>query len=210
MAEIVPSIIAKTFEEVKQKIIQIDGLVDWAQLDVMDGNFVLPVTWGVADDLENLVGETKIEVHLMITKPEDELNQWISFADRVLVHVEATDCLADIIESFDGTPLQFGVVLKMDTPLDVLDDYVDKIKYVQLMSIDVLGHYGGKFDEQIYERIKQVKVMYPEMIIGVDGGINLENAPKLIEAGADSLVVGSAIWGSDNIAETIRQFQSLQ
>src|SRR5680860_548192 len=192
MAEIVPSIIAKTFEEVKQKIIQIDGLVDWAQLDVMDGNFVLPVTWGVADDLENLVGETKIEVHLMITKPEDELNQWISFADRVLVHVEATDCLADIIESFDGTPLQFGVVLKMDTPLDVL------------------GHYVGKFDEQIYERIKQVKVMYPEMIIGVDGGINLENAPKLIEAGADSLVVGSAIWGSDNIAETIRQFQSLQ
>jgi len=209
MVEIVPSIIAKTFEEVKQKIAQIDGLVKWIQLDIMDGNFVLPVTWNTADDLENLEGDVRIEAHLMIEKPEDELKQWMAFADRVLVHVEATDYLADIIESFDGAPIKLGVVLKIDTPLDILDDFVGKIEYVQLMSIDVLGYYGGKFDEVIYERIKTVRAMYPEMIIGVDGGVTLDNAPKLIKAGVDNLVVGTAIWESENIAEAIKQFQAL-
>lgn len=207
--EIIPSIIAKTFEEVKQKIVQIDGLVNWVQLDIMDGNFVLPITWSAADDLENLAGTVKVESHLMIDRPEDELKQWIDFSDRVLIHVESTDNLADIIESFDGSPIKLGVVLKMDTSLNVLDDFFGKIDYVQLMSIDVLGHYGGKFDEQIYERIKTVRAMYPEMMIGVDGGITLDNAPKLIEAGANNLVVGSAIWNSDDIAETIRKFQLL-
>lgn len=208
MAEIVPSIIAKTFEEVKQKISQIDGLTVWAQVDVMDGNFVLPTTWRTADDLENLDGTIKIEAHLMIDKPEDELKQWMDFADRVLVHVEATDYLADIIESFDGAPIKLGVVLKMDTPLDVLDDFVGKIEYVQLMSIDALGHYGGKFNDEVYERIKTVRALYPEMLIGVDGGVTLENVPKLIEAGVDHLVVGSAIWDSENITDTIKQFQA--
>jgi ribulose-phosphate 3-epimerase len=207
--QIVPSIIAKNFEEVKQKIAQIDGLVTWAQLDIMDGNFVLPVTWSTADDLANLDGQVKIEAHLMIDKPEDELKQWMTFADRVLIQVEATDYLADIIESFDGAPIKLGVVLKLDTPLEVLDDFVGKIEYVQLMSIDTLGYYGGKFDEKIYERIKIVRALYPEMLIGVDGGITLDNAPKLIEAGANNLVVGSAIWESGNISEAIKQFQAL-
>lgn len=208
MAEIVPSIIAKNFEEIKQKVTQIDGLVSWVQVDVADGVFALPSSWMVADDLENLTGKVRIEAHLMIANPEEELKKWMSFADRVLVHVEATDYLADIIESFDGAPIKLGVVLKIDTPLDILADFVGKIEYVQLMSINNLGHYGSEFAEQIYERIKNVRALYPEMIIGVDGGVNLLNAPKLIEAGANNLVVGSAIWNSENVAETIKQFQS--
>ena len=209
MAEIVPSIIAKTFEEVKQKMAQIDGLVTWAQLDIMDGSFVLPITWNTADDLVNLDGQVKIEAHLMIAKPEDELKQWMAFADRVLIQVEATDYLADIIESFDGAPIKLGVALKIDTSLDVLDDFVGKIEYVQLMSIDALGYYGGKFDEQIYERIKAVRAMYPEMLIGIDGGITLDNAPKLLAAGANNLVVGSDIWESGDVAGAIKKFQQL-
>jgi ribulose-phosphate 3-epimerase len=207
--EIVPSIIAKTFEEVKQKIAQIDGLVSWVQLDIMDGHFVLPVTWRTADDLADLSGDVKIEAHLMIDKPEDELEQWTNFADRVLVQAEATDYLASIIESFAGGPIKLGVVLKIDTPLSVLDDFADKVGYVQLMSIGTLGYYGGKFDERIYERIKIVKATYPQIIVSVDGGITLDNAPKLLAAGADNLVIGSAIWKSGDISKTIKQFQSL-
>ena len=145
----------------------------------------------------------------MVEKPEEELKQWMSFADRVLVHAEATDYLADIIESFDGAPIKLGVVLKVGTPLDILDEFVGKIEYVQLMSIDTLGYYGGKFDEKIYERIVKVRSMYPEMIIGVDGGVTLTNASKLIEAGANNLVVGSAIWDSKDISQTIKEFQLL-
>ncbi len=209
MAEIVPSIIAKTFEEVKQKITQVEGVVTWVQLDVMDGQFVSSATWRTPDDLVNLAGDVRIEVHLMVDKPEDELKQWMEFADRVLVHVESTDYLADIIESFDGSPIKLGVVLKMDTPLSVLEDFVGKIEYVQLMSINVLGSYGAKFDEEIYDRIKMVRELYPEMLIGVDGGVTLLNAKSLIEAGANNLVIGSAIWESNNIPDTLKEFQSL-
>lgn len=209
MAEIIPSIIAKNFEEVKQKVAQIDGLVTWAQVDIMDGVFVAKETWATADDLENLAGNVKIEAHLMIDKPEEELAKWVSLADRVLVHVETTDYLAEMIETIDGAPTKFGLVMKIDTPLAVLDDFVGKIGYVQLMSIDVLGSYGEKLDEEIYERIRTIKALYPELVVAVDGGVTLENAPKLIEAGAENLVVGSSIWESGDIAEVVKQFQSL-
>jgi len=209
MAEIIPSIIAKTFEEVKQKIVLADDQATWVQLDIMDGKFVVPTTWDIPDDLENLDGKTKIEVHLMVKKPEEELKLWMDFADRILVHAEATDFLVTVAESFDGATTKLGVALKIDTPLSVLEDIYGKVDHVQLMSIDVLGHYGAKFDDRIYGRIIEVKKMYPEMKINVDGGITLDNAPKLIAVGADALVVGSAIWDSGDPKEAIKLFQSL-
>ena len=209
MTEIIPSVIANSFEEVKQKITQIDDLTAWAQLDIMDGKFVDPTTWKTADDLEMLDGKIRLDVHLMVVKPEDELKLWLSFVDRILVHVEATDHLAEIVEVFKGTPAKLGLVLKIDTPLDVLEDFATEISYVQLMSIDTLGYYGGKFDERIYDRIRQIKKTYPQIMVGIDGGVNLDNAFKLKEAGADNLIVGSAIWNSENIQETIKKFQAL-
>lgn len=207
--EIVPSIIAKTFEEVKQKIAQIDGLVNWVQLDIMDGKFVRPVTWSLADDLENLDGRTKIEAHLMVSEPEEVLKFWMNYVDRILIHVESIDNVSEIIEVFEGKFVKLGIILKIDTPIDILNDFEGKISHVQLMSIDELGHYGAKFDEKIYDRIKTVRVKYPGITIGVDGGITLENAPKLLAAGANNLVIGSAIWESGDVTENIKQFQSL-
>jgi ribulose-phosphate 3-epimerase len=209
MANIIPSIIAKSFEEVKSKLARIDGLTDWAELDIMDGRFVTPVSWDVPEDLLNVQGRIKLEAHLMVKEPEETLKEWMNYVDRVIVHAEATDHLADILEAFDGSPANFGVALKIDTPIDVLDDFEGKITNVQLMSIDTLGHYGAKFDDAIYDRVREVRAKYPEMKISVDGGITLDNAPKLVEAGADNLIVGSAIWNSDDIAATLKKFQDL-
>jgi len=206
---IIPSIIAKTFEEVKQKIAQLDGLVEWAQLDIMDGKFVIPMSWDVAEDLETLDGKIKLEAHLMVKDPDETLVEWMNYADRVIVHAESAAHLADSLEVFDGTPARFGVALKIDTPLSVLNDFEGKINHVQLMSIDILGYYGAKFDEAIYERIREVREKYPKMEISVDGGVTLENAPKLLEAGANNLIVGSAIWDSGDVPGTISKFQAL-
>jgi ribulose-phosphate 3-epimerase len=175
----------------------------------MDGRFASPESWNVPEDLTNLDGKVKLEVHLMVREPEEILKQWMGFVDRVLVHVESTDHLAEILEGFDGSPSQFGVVLKLDTPIDILDDFAGKIDRVQLMSISELGHYGAKFEEISLDRVAETRNKYPAMRISVDGGINLENAPKLIEAGADDLVIGSAIWNADGIAGAIKKFQTV-
>lgn len=209
MAQIIPSIIAKTFEEVKSKIVLLDNLVSWAQLDIMDGKFVLPISWDVAEDLETLDGKVKLEAHLMVKDPDETLVEWMNYADRVIIHAESAAHLADSLEVFDGTPAKFAVALKIDTPISVLDDFAGKIDRVQLMSIDVLGYYGAKFDEAIYDRIAEVRARYPEMIISVDGGVTLINAPKLLAAGATNLVVGSALWNSGDVATAIKEFQSL-
>lgn len=209
MSEIIPSVIAKNFEEVKEKISQLDDFVSWAQLDISDGIFASPQGWGNADDLENLSGKIKVEAHLMVEKPEDVLKQWMSLADRVLIHLESTDYLADIIESFDGAPNRLGIVLKSDTPVETLEDFVGKVDYIQLMSVTTLGSYGGRFDDNIFERLKITRAIFPNVIISVDGGVNLDNAVHLIESGANHLVVGSAIWESSDPIKTIKQFQSL-
>lgn len=206
---IIPSIIAKNFEEVKQKVALLDGLVEWAQLDIMDGQFVVPTSWSVAEDLEMLPGKLKLEAHLMVNEPEELLKEWMNYADRVIVHVESTARLADMLESFDGSPAKFAVALKADTPIEVLEDFEGKIERVQLMSIDVLGYYGAKFDEAIYARIREVRAKYPTMNISVDGGITLQSAPKLLAAGASDLIIGSAIWNSPDIPAAIKEFQAL-
>lgn len=209
MAQIIPSIIAKNFETAKRQIAQLEGKVAWAQLDIMDGRFVLPTSWDVPEDLQNVDGAIKLEAHLMVAEPEETLGEWLNYVDRVFVHAEATEHLAEILEAIDGSPAKFGVALKIDTPLDVLADFQGKIKHVQLMSIDSLGYYGAKFDERIYDRVRTVASTYPEMEINVDGGITLDNAPQLLAAGADNLVIGSAIWQAPDLNTALEQFNSL-
>lgn len=209
MVEIIPSIIAHNFEAVKQKIARLDGLVGWAQLDIMDGRFVVPTTWDVAEDLKEIDGNIRIEAHLMIEKPEEVIKNWMEVADRVLIHYESTDYLDDIIEGFDNTPARLGIVINMSTPVEQLKDVNGKIDVIQLMSIDQTGYGGKELNEGIYEKIKTLRKLFPNVKISVDGGINLDNAPKLIAAGAQNLIVGSAIWNSENIEETIKKFQSV-
>jgi len=208
---IIPSIIATTFEEVKRKIVLLDDVSDWAQLDIADGLFAGPITWSAPDDLVNLDGKIKLEAHLMVKEPEEMLKMWADYTDRILVHAEATKHLAEIAEATKETPAKLGVALKIDTPLDILAEMeaVDKIHCLQLMSIDELGHYGAKFDERIYERIKQAREMYPNLEINIDGGVTLDNAPKLLEAGVTNLVVGSAIWNAEDPIIELKKFQSL-
>ncbi len=209
MSEIIPSIIAHNFEEVKAVIARLDGLVGWAQLDIMDGLFVTPVTWSVAEDLKTLDGNIRLEAHLMVEQPEEVLKYWAEVSDRILIHYEATNDLQEIINTFDNSWTRLGVVLNMKTEVEVLKDLTGKIDVVQLMSIDKTGYSGEKLDAKVYDKINALRNLWPDVRISIDGGITLDNAPKLITAGVDQLVVGSAIWQSDNIEETIKKFQNL-
>lgn len=212
MAEIIPAILESEFSEIKKKIEQVDGLVNWIELDISDGLFATAYTWEHFQDLLELPGKAKIEVHLMVEQPEHYIGDWMKVADRIIVHDEATERLPVILQQFEaqvGGVVGLGLALLPETSIAKLEDYRGKIKLVQLMGIKHIARQGQPFEEITIARVRELRALMPEVTIAVDGGINLENAKRLIEAGADNLVIGSAIWEAKNISETIKEFQKL-
>lgn len=203
MIEIIPAIIGKNFTEITQKITQIEGLVTWAQLDVMDGSFTREYSWNTPTDLEQLTGKVKLEAHLMLAEPEQVVEDWARVCDRVIIHLEATEDPTEALELINKNACESAVCLLLDTPVEKLAPYLAQTRNVQLMGIATIGHHGEKLDERVFAKIESLRATYPDVKISVDGGVTLEKASKLIEFGADRLVVGSAIWNNKNIEDAI-------
>ena len=215
MAEIVPAIIARDSEEVKQKLALIEGAVEWAQIDVMDGVFTPPVTFNDPAALRDITTTVRLEVHLMVAHPENVIDAWInSPVARILLHYESTapEKLAELAAKVSAAGKEVGIALKLETPISVLDSLFQassfKFHVVQLMGIAEIGYHGHPFDECVLDKIHALHEHHPNVIIAVDGGVSLKNAGTILEAGASCLVVGSAIFKSDNAKETIKKFQS--
>ena len=209
MAEIIPAIIGQNFTEVANKIRLVKDTINWVHLDIMDGTFTREFSWRAPDDLKSLNGKTKIECHLMIKMPEVVLPAWIKVTDRVIVHVEASDHLAEIADSLTGSPVELGLALNLETPISKISELIGEIKLIHLMSIAEIGAHGYPFDERVLEKIKHLRTLQPSVTIQVDGGINLANARSVIEAGANNLIVGSGIWQSPDPIKSLEKFQSI-
>ncbi len=208
MTEIIPAIIGKTFAEVTQKISQVEGLANWVQLDVMDGSFTQEYSWNKPDDLANLEGKIKLEAHLMLREPEEVVEDWAKVCDRIIVHLEATENLAETLELINKHACESAICLLLNTSIAKLAPFVAQTKNIQLMGIATIGHHGEKLDKSVLEKIKSLRASYPDVKISVDGGVTRENAGELIAAGADRLVAGSVIWNSENIADAINTLQN--
>ena len=212
MNNILPAIIAKDFNELSSKVSLVDGLVDWAQIDVMDGNFVPPVTWNNPKDLYKLNTSLNFEAHLMVSDPETNIHDWInSPIKRVLLHYESTSTsiLLELVNLLKGSDIEAGISLKLETSINEAEEVISEVDSVQLMSIDKIGYYGQVFDARVIPKVLSLREKFPNVKIGVDGGVNLESADKLLSVGVDRLVVGSAIFKSDNIKEVITKLQNL-
>lgn len=203
MVEIIPAIIGIDFLEIKEKISRLEGLVEWAQLDIMDGIFTREYSWQRPGDLETLDGKVKLEAHLMVRDPEDLIDEWLTVCDRVIIHPESTMQLEEILEKINQSSAEASLSFLLDTPLENLNHFINQVKGVQLMGIATIGHHGEPLDKRVYGRIKFLRAQYPDVKISVDGGVNLDNAQELITVGANRLIVGSAIWQSDDIENTI-------
>jgi len=214
---IIPAIISEDFEGIEEKIDMVGGFVDWVQIDVVDGVFAQPKSWPYTEvdqmkeisRLNDFDFGPNLELHLMIKNPEETLDAWLDTpAKRIFVHYESTDDIEQAIMILDMSSAEAGISLNMDTPIEVLEPYMDRIDAVQLMSIPEIGSYGAEFDEDVLTKIETLREMYPEVSISVDGGINLENIAAVKSAGADNAAAGSAIYKSDNYEEIIQQLKS--
>ncbi len=208
-SKIKPAIISPDFSEIAYKIGIVDDFVSWVHLDVMDGKFAPTISLHEPQDLELLEGKVKLEVHLMVEHPEESLLLWTQVADRVLVHLESTENLSAILDSLQPHSTKLGIAVLLETPLEKLEPYLPRIDFVQLMSIKKIGSHGESFDTQVLDRIKNLRQIWPNGTIQVDGGINLETGRECLEVGADVLVVGSGIWNAADHTIALEEFLKL-
>ena len=218
---IIPSIVAADIMEVEQKLRVLsalpEGLVSWVHIDAVDGKFAKPATWPFTSEdvdegikeLEDVRSPLKMGVHLMIKHPEDNLDEWMETpVSRICIHDEAVGNIESLLAVVDMTKMDSCVVLKMETDIEELEHLIDRVDVVQLMSIDKIGGYGAKFNPEVFDKIEVVREKYPTKPIIVDGGVSEANIAKLAAAGVDNVVVGSAIWKSNDIEATIRALQA--
>lgn len=207
MIEVIPTIIAKDFQELREKIKRVEPYVEWAQLDVMDGKFVDNLTWDKSADLEKLEIKLNLEVHLMVENPENMIGEWIeSRAKRLIVHFESSRKIKEVIKRIKDANLGAGLAINPQTPIEVVDDFILDLDLILVMTVEP-GRGGQKLIEDTLVKIKRLRDVYPNVKIEADGGINLETAPKAVRAGADTLAIGSAIFGSRDIEKTINELE---
>lgn len=214
--KIIPAVIGETYGEIEKQLKLLEGHTDWVHLDITDGRFTPTTNWladmsgkSTLEDLKFLDGKTKIEVHLMVEKPEVVVGDWVEVVDRIIIHHEATDQLGEILESFSTSLVEIGVALLLPTSVEVLASYLSKINLVQLMSIAEIGEQGHPFDERVLEKVRHLRSLAPECIIQLDGGVNLETAKLALSTGVDNLVVGSAIWQTPDPIVSLQTIQSI-
>jgi ribulose-phosphate 3-epimerase len=208
MIEVVPAIIAKDFGDLEERVGLIEPYVARAQLDIMDGSFVDNETMKGFDELAKLETNLKFEVHLMVDDPLSYVEQFLKTdkVDKYILHVESEGNLNNVITMIRQAGREVGLSLNPQTPNEVLTDYLEKISFIQFMTVDP-GFYGSPFVEDVLDKMTDFHYMYPNVPMQVDGGVNEETAHKVVEAGATTLVSGSYIFNSDDVSEAIYMLQ---
>lgn len=215
MFKLSPSILSADFSQLGKQVALIEkGGADLIHVDVMDGHFVPNISFGAAV-MKSVRGSTNLnfDVHLMIEEPDLYIDDFLTDkTEYITVHQEACCHLHRTIGHIKSLGIKAGVSLNPATPIETLTEIISDVDLILLMSVNP-GFGGQKFIQGTFDKIRRLSEMREStgtgFMIEVDGGVNLENAASLIEAGADILVAGSAVFGAEDIVERTREFKKL-
>lgn len=215
MTKIAPSILSADFLKLGEEIQAAEAAgADMLHIDIMDGHFVPNITIGpfIVESIRKITS-LPLDVHLMIEEPDKYLRDFIKAgADYLTVHYEASVHLHRTVQRIKESGVKAGVSLNPATPVWNLEHILPYTDIALLMSVNP-GFGGQEFIPEVIEKIKILKKLLREKglstLIEVDGGVKLENAPEIISAGADILVMGSAFFNSKNYGTVIKQFREI-
>jgi ribulose-phosphate 3-epimerase len=203
MIEVIPALLAKDEKEFRRKIESVEGLCDTVQIDVMDGKFVDNVTWADPDRLAKMPLPMPFEVHLMVKDPFERLDAWsVAGCVRAIVHAEAVDDPLEAVRTVKSYGMEAGVSINPETPVSAVEAAAAEADVVQVMGVHP-GWMGQAFQEVAVEKVRELREKFPDLIIEVDGGVSVGVAKRLVEAGVDRLVSGSAVFNSGSPSKAL-------
>lgn len=231
MIDIIPSILEKNYEGMKNKIALVRGIVPIVQIDLCDGIYVPSKTWpfatgGMDDDnffkiLNEQEGmpfweDMEFELDMMVVDAVSNFDVYTKLGPkRIIFHIGAVGDLKEFKDFLEGMDvyirdvIEIGLAVKPSTENEKIFPLVNYVDFIQFMGSDKIGHQGEILDEKVYEKIKVLREKYPDLPIAVDIGVNEETAPLLVEAGATKFITGSLIFKSEDIRETISYLENL-
>ncbi|NNE28092.1 MAG: ribulose-phosphate 3-epimerase [Saprospiraceae bacterium] len=212
---VAPSVLAADFSNLSKAMDMVNGSeADWLHVDIMDGHFVPNLTFGmmIVKVLKKLCGKP-LDVHLMIEKPEQYIEAYREAgADVITVHYEACPHIHRTLQQIKATGAKAGVALNPGTPVSAVKNLIEDADLFCLMSVNP-GFGGQKF---IYETLAKVRELHSQIIernskaiIEIDGGVGLQNAETLLQAGARVLVAGSAVFKAEDPLDVISRLKSI-
>lgn len=215
MAIIAPSVLSCDFANIQRDVEMINNSeADWFHIDIMDGVFVPNISFGFpVMKAIHKHAKKPMDVHLMIQDVDPYIQEFANAGAHILtVHFEACTHLHRTIQAIKQAGMKAGVALNPHTPVAVLEEIINDLDLVLIMSVNP-GFGGQKFIHGAVEKVQKLvdlKELYnPELIIEVDGGVNLETGKKLVDAGANALVAGSFVFNSENPVNTISELKKL-
>jgi len=205
---IIPAVLTNNFNEFKLQAQKLGACSNLVQIDVMDGIFVSNKSFVERAEINNLSLNLNFELHLMVARPLEELDSWKSVKNitRIIFHLESKDNPDAVITAIRGCCGSVGIAINPETNLERLEPYAKQINEVLFMTVHP-GEQGARFLPEVGEKIKQFKRNYSDILIGVDGGVNLDTISLAKSWGADVFCVGSAL---SQAADPMLMFKNLK